>query len=623
LLDLSPKIPPLASLVNGGVMAMAGQSPDAASWSLALWHALLLTVVGLWGRELGGGGFGLLAAGLAAVAPALAELRVDYTLDLPLAATTTLALWLLGRWQAPAPAGGRPPQALVAALAVATAILIKQSALLVVALPSLWAAAQGLARRGRRLSVGLAFAVVLGLILPWLHHNWISTLGGTNRAVVESAAAEGDPDVFSLASLLWYPRFWPAQLGMVTLVAGMGGMAISLPVLLRGRAAGCLRALRNLPPGWGWLTGCCLAGWLATTLSPNKDPRYITPVLPLLLLLLARGWWVLGCRIQARWGSLASRLALAAGLLAAAADSGWQRSEAITREPGFPVPEAMAELRRQVGNEPITVLLMASRPDLNEHTATTFGRLEGGRIIARQVGRNLGQREEVLARANWLLLASGDQGSSRQSARELSQAVREDGRFEAVRRWRRSGAPDLELWRRRPGAAPALRFDTEFERLAAGMEKGPAALAPLFGSIGLEHQLDGHRLYQQRVTTRARQRLRKNPRDREALWSLALLATLQNRPEAAQSLYRQLQQLSPDPTWPAAYRTVVLLADWKPGMARAVLEEVPAATAADPVIRGLQDLSGLLAGDLSRASTLPASVKAAVAAVNEKLRAPR
>ncbi|MFO7630108.1 MAG: glycosyltransferase family 39 protein [Prochlorococcaceae cyanobacterium] len=174
LLDLSPKIPPLASLINGSVMALAGEAPDQASWALALWHGLLLAVVAAWGRQLLSPGFGLLAAALTALAPALAALRVDYTLDLPLTAATTLALWLLGRWQAPAPRGGRWPQALLAALAVAAALLVKQSALLVLTGPGLWAAGQALGRRSttqRRLQVLAALALVLALLLPWLHHN--------------------------------------------------------------------------------------------------------------------------------------------------------------------------------------------------------------------------------------------------------------------------------------------------------------------------------------------------------------------------------------------------------------------------------------------------------------------
>jgi hypothetical protein len=617
LLDLSPKIPPLASLVNGSVMAVAGQTPDAASWALALWHGLLLLVVALWGRQLEGPGFGLLAAALTAAAPALAQMRVDYTLDIPLTATTTLALWRLGRWQAPAPAGGRWAQALVAALPLAAALLMKQSALLVVALPALWAAAQGMARQGRRLQVLLALAVVLALLLPWLHHNWISTLGGTNRAVFESGAAEGDPDSLSLASLFWYARLLPVQLGPVSLLGGLAGAAMALA---RWRPTRSLGPWPRNPTGWPWLIGCCLAGWLATSLSPNKDPRYFAPVLPLLLLLIAAGWWRIGRMLQSRWGARPARLALLVGLLAANLETGAQRVRAIERRAGFPVPEAMAELRRRVGDQPVTVLLMASRPDLNEHTATVYGRLAGGQIVAREVGRHRRQREAVLAGADWFLLATGDQGSSRESAQELSRAVREDGRFERVGRWRGGRPADLELWHRRLDAPPARRFDSDFKRLAPQMAQGPRGLAPVFASIGLQHQLDGQQRYQRRVADWARQRLQADPGDREALWNLALLATLQNRPEPAQSFYRRLQELDPANPWPAAYRAVVLLVDWRPWRARSVLAELPVASQGNPVIRGLKDLSGLLSGDLSRLGALPRSLPAAVAAVEREIR---
>ena len=616
LLDLSPKIPPLASLVNGTVMAVAGQEPDGASWALALWHGLLLLVVALWGRQLQGPGFGLLAAALVAVAPALAELRVDFTLDLPLAATSTLALWRLGCWQAPAPAGGRSHQALGAALAVAAAILVKQSALLVVALPCLWAASRGLGQRGRRWQVLVALAVVLALLLPWLHHNWISTLGGTNRAVIESAAREGDPPPLSLRSLLWYPQLWPAQLGQVPLLAGLVGAAVALRSWRPRRP---LEPLRRLSPGWGWLIGCALAGWLATTLSPNKDPRYITPVLPLLALLLARGWWLVGEAIAARGGRPAALVALTSGLLAAAGGTVAERSTAIVQPGGFPVPEAMAEVRRRVGERPTTVLLVASRPDFNEHTATVYGRLAGGRIVARQVGRRPGQQEAVLAGGEWLLLATGDQGSGRPSAQELSRAVREDGRFERIRHWPRRDEADLELWQRRSTASLPRTFSQDFQRLAPRLESGPAALAPLFASIGLEHQLDGHRLYQEEVVGWARRRLAANPGDPDALWNLALLATLQNRPEAAQRWFGELQQRNPSRPWAATYRAIVLLADWRPWQARAVLDALPADAARDPLIQGLRDLSGLLSGELGRLGRLPQTLPQAVAAVKREV----
>ncbi|MFZ0408765.1 MAG: glycosyltransferase family 39 protein [Cyanobium sp.] len=619
LLDFSPKIPPLASLIDGSVMALSGETADQASWSLALWHGLLLAVVACWGRQLGGRGFGLLAAALVALAPALTALRVDYTLDIPLTASTTLALWLLGRWQAQPPAGGRWPQAILAALAVAGALLVKQSALLLVALPCVWAALASLGQRRRSLQALVALLIVLTLLLPWLHHNWITTLSGTNRAVIESAAAEGDPPPLSLASLLWYPRLWPQQLGLPILVPALAGGLLGL---WRGRSplrARLRRPLQLLPPGWAWLLGCTLAGALATTLSPNKDPRYIAPVLPLLLLLLARGWWQLALVVRRLGGPALSAGLLGGGLLAAAAATAQGALASIERPGPSPIPAAIARLRAGVGDAPTTLLVVPGSPDLNEQTVSYFGRLGGGRIEARRLGRQRHEHPLVLERSSWILLASGDQGTNRPPMRELSLKVRGDGRFESVGSWPWNQGRSVELWRRRGGAAP--RFDSQFITLARGMEHGPEGLATLFARIGPEHQLDGHFLYQQRVRTWARQRLRQDPNDGDALWSLALLATLTNRPGEAEQWYTRLAELQPANPWPAAYRAVVQIADWRPGSAVDGLDQAPAAVRQQPVVGALADLSGVLSGRLWRLGALRQHLPPAVEEVVRRVKA--
>jgi 4-amino-4-deoxy-L-arabinose transferase-like glycosyltransferase len=618
LLDLSPKIPPLASLIDGSVMAISGDTADQASWSLSGWHGLLLLVVACWGRQLGGQGFGLLAASLVALAPALTALRVDYTLDIPLAASTTLALWLLGRWQAPPPAGGRWRQAMLAALAVAGALLVKQSALLLVALPSLWAALSSLGQRRRRWQALVALLIVLGLLLPWLHHNWITTLGGTNRAVIESAAAEGDPSPLSLASLLWYPRLWPQQLGLPILVPAFAG---GLLALWRGR--GQLRArrrrpLRALPPGWAWLIGCTLAGALATTLSPNKDARYIAPVLPLLLLLLARGWWQLGLELQRLGGPALSASLLGGGLLAAAATTAQSAIAAIERPEPSPIPAAIARLRAAVGDAPTTLLVVPGSPDLNEQTVSYLGRLGGGQIEARRLGRQRHEHPLVLERSNWILLATGDQGTNRPPSRELSLKVRRDSRFTRLGSWPWSEGRHVELWQRRGGGAP--RFDPQFIALARGMERGPEGLATLFARIGPEHQLDGHFLYQQRVRAWARQRLERNPQDGDALWSLALLATLNNRPGEAEGWYSRLIELQPTNPWPAAYRAVVQMADWRPGAAVSGLDQAPETVRQQPVVGALADLSAVLSGRLWRLDDLRRQLPPAIEEVVQRVK---
>ncbi|MFM9103594.1 MAG: 4-amino-4-deoxy-L-arabinose transferase, partial [Cyanobium sp.] len=286
-----------------------------------------------------------------------AELRVDYTLDLALAATTTLALWLLGRWQRSSlDGGGRWFTAVAAALAIGAAVLVKQSALLVLTLPSLWCVLRSFSRPKRMLQTGVALAVVIGMALPWLHHTWITTLGGTNRAVVVSAAQEGDPPLLSLSSLLWYPRLWPGQLGLALLLPALAGAGLALWRRRAQRAFGLGQAWERLSPGWSWLIGCAAACLVCTTLSPNKDGRYIAPLLPLLALLLARGWWQLGLELQPRLGARGSAALLAAGLLGGGGALLRERELSLQRQTPAPAAAAMAELRRQVGTAPVTLL---------------------------------------------------------------------------------------------------------------------------------------------------------------------------------------------------------------------------------------------------------------------------
>ncbi len=480
LLDLSPKIPPLASLVNGTVMAIAGDSADQASWALALWQALLLLVVGCWGRQLLGPGFGLLAASLTTLSPALAALRVDFTLDLPLAATATLALWLLGRWEAPDTEGGRWSQAIAAALAVAAAVLVKQSALLVLLAPCLWAALQGLRQRGRRLQVLVALATVLGLCLPWLRHNWITTIGGTNRAVLEAATTEGDPDPFSLASLLWYPRLLPQQLGWISLSLGLLGG--SLAALQRWRqppqsprqSPGQTSLV--LPSGWAWLIGCTLSGWLITTLSPNKDPRYLAPVLPLLVLLLAGGWWQLFVSARRRWGTPLGGGLLGIGLMAAGVSTTVGQSQAIESHEGAPIGAITAAIRRQAQDAPVTVVVVPTSKDLNQHSFTHAGRRNGGRIVGRETGKQRREHALILRQASWLLLATGDQGTKRKASRRLGAQVRSDPRFALAASWPWSEGRQLELWQRRAQAPPRNASTPASSAWPRALKRGPAAL---------------------------------------------------------------------------------------------------------------------------------------------------
>ena len=615
LLDLSPKIPPLASLVNGTVMAWAGDDPAQAAWSLSLWHGVLLWAVASWAlmlrrSQVEARAFALLAALLVALAPALLELRSDYVLEMALTAMVTLALWRLSLWWHPLE-GGQWLQALTAVLACTGALLVKQSALLVL-LPALAWVSWGAWRRGegRRLQWLAGVAVVLAGVLPWLRHNWITTLGGTNRAVLESAAREGDPGPLSLSGWLWYPRLLPAQIGGVMLAVGCAG--VLLWCWQRRRHSG------DEPQAWRFLVVTLLVGWMVTSLSPNKDDRYIAPLLPALILLLARGWWQWGLWLRGRWPGLQwwlAPVALMSGLLACGPPAWSAQLARLQNRHQGPLD---AIVRRAGGaradGPPTTLIVVPSTPDLNQHNVSYYGRRQGGQLVGRQLGSSRGDVEPVLARAEWVLLAEGDQGSVRKSARRLDQAVRSSGVFERIERFPRPQGGSFSLWRRRAQAPVPAEFATQFPALASGLAQGPAGLDPLFAAVAVEHMLDGHQLYRDRVKRQAEQALRLDPEAVEPRWSLALLAVLANRPAEADRQFAALEASLPQNPWPSAYRAVVSIAAWNPAQARLVMEAARRRHDDGAILVALDDLSAVLSGALWR---LPAAGRSIPRAVQE------
>ena len=556
LLDLSPKIPPLSSIISGSLMAVVGQSPDQAAWILSLWHGVLLLTVANWGRCIGGRQLGLLAALFLAMAPGLAEHRVEFYLDLPLTSATTLALFLLYRWQRPGPWGGRWNQAIVAAAAVAASILIKQSALLVVALPTFWAGFQALNERKRSLQIVAGFGLVMVAILPWLQHNWITTLGGTQRAVIISAAEEGDPGLLQLESWIWYPKLLPRQVGELVLGGGLAGWM--LHALKRRTPAG-----NPATEGLAWLAGTAFCVLLATSLSPNKDARYIAPLLPLLSLILARGWLILLALGAQSWQRAIGAILLLLASVISAVDLVRVQWSNIQREPGSPASDVITNLREREGNAPLTVLMTASEPNLNEQTLSYLGNFDGGSIDVRRLGRSKGQSALAREQAHWWILATGNQGTSRRSARRLSQAVRQDHRFERVQIWPWNKGREVELWKRKATAPEPERFDQRFIALARRMEDGPAALEAIFDAIEPWHLLDPAFAYQDRVEGWALAELDSRPKDRDALWSLALINVLRNRPNQAAHWFERIQDADGEESWANTFRLVVLIANWQ------------------------------------------------------------
>tara|TARA_B100000965_G_scaffold199380_1_gene166453 strand:+ start:1103 stop:3181 length:2079 start_codon:yes stop_codon:yes gene_type:complete len=565
LLELSPKMPPLSPIISGTFMSFSGEDSDSALRVMSLWHGLLLITIAYWGKDLGGRLLGLISASIISIAPAIIALRLNFTLDLPLAATTILSLWLLGHWRLKrVDGGGKFHQAIFTALAISSSLLIKQSALLFLAPPTIWVFLIGFREKARRVQIITSLLVILATIFPWFHQNWISIISGTNRAVIISGAKEGDPGPLDPESFIWYPRLLLDQFSNIPFIGGIAGLLL-IGWKKRNQII-CFhdlnRKTNNPSNSWLWLIWCLISGWFFISLSPNKDGRYIAPILPLISIILAQGWITIAESINKKnWNFLQSTVFFI-GFIMSEISIKKELFSTIKIAPSSPAQEVIFSLKEIVGNDPTTLFLTASTPELNENTLTYLGHLNGGNISSRRLGRKSGNEELALKSTQYWLLATGDQGTTRDSAKALSRLVRQDKRFMMIRNWSWSKNRKIELWERKDSANKTISFDESFINLAKSLETGPKGIINTFDLIEKWHLLDPLFSYQSRVINRSKNILEINKYDKKSLWSLALISILQNKPHEANIWFEKLEELYGKGSWASVYRSFVLFADW-------------------------------------------------------------
>tara|TARA_Y100001968_G_scaffold178965_1_gene163784 strand:+ start:3892 stop:5967 length:2076 start_codon:yes stop_codon:yes gene_type:complete len=612
LLDLSPKIPPLASIINAFVIALVGDSPHLASWSLSIWNGFLIFNIASWGLYLNGRRFGFLCVLITAISPFLFQLRTDYVLELPLISMTTFYLFHLGRWSDPIK-GGKWIQVIISTIGCVGSLLIKQSALLVI-IPSfvfIFILCFNRSIAFRLQFFFLSFISFIG-VLPWFYHNWIMTLSGTYRAVFESAALEGDPSIFGIKSILWYFPFLNLQFGSIIFYVGISGILF-----------GCLSYFRSLNQTrilfhecnykWRWIYFNLLTSWTFTTFIPNKDVRYIACTIPLITLCLALGFCRWNDWIDSYFKFKFHRTLIFFPIaLSFIPFSNFFNKLKTSERRYYPIKEIISEVQLNVSNEKDTVVIVPSTPDLNQHNVSYLGRMQGGNILGRQLGKSLSHQKPVLEKANWIVLADGEQGSVPSNSLALDKAIRESGLFTKTRQFPRQIGGSYSLWKRNSDAPKPEKFENRFVKLARGMENGPLGIKLIFDEIAIHHMIDGHFKYQIPVRDEALSKISSNPKDIDALWTLTLLEILSNRPSKADIYLESLEDLLPQNPWPSAYRSIMNLATWNPWKASKIADNAYIKHR-NYVLKALGDTGAVLGGSIWR---LPSTFKSIPNAIN-------
>jgi hypothetical protein len=244
-----------------------------------------------------------------------------------------------------------------------------------------------------------------------------------------------------------------------------------------------------------WWLSFPLGGLLLASLMSTKDFRFVLPLLPQLLLLLAwlvstvgassgansgarngstsrassgsgpwRRYWRGAIVLVGISGLLACQFGIGANLTAFASHAPQrQQPSPQGKQPSpqgkqpspqgkqpWPLEEIVATIRRQSPQQLSTLAVLPDSEFLNAFNLEAEGRRQQFRVAARQTLAPLEHLEEDLAGFDWFLLKGGDQGvMSDEHQAKLSQLVKRSPAFITAGRWALPDGSGAELYRRR------------------------------------------------------------------------------------------------------------------------------------------------------------------------------
>jgi len=332
LLNVDDFYPPFAPLIGSFFYFILPSNSDTATWIYnQLFLALLIMATYRIGSRIYSEETGLLAAVAVTSFPIISAQSRMYMLDLPITAMTALGILALLRTEH---FKRRGPSVLFG-LAAGLAMMTKWSFLFFILLPLAYSMANALMAkdRGLRMKNGLAAFAIWGMVaLPWFLAHFSSLIFTAFKFGYSVGIREGDPEVFTPRSLVYYATVLPNQMLWPWVLCFLIGLFFYFR-----------HEFKKEPCLILWI----LSGYLILTLLRNKDGRYILPFLPAVAL-IATGWLT-----RMNWRTGLNRMLLAAlGLYAV----GLSLFMNPPRVESWPMEEAVAFLQTQKSYHPVSRL---------------------------------------------------------------------------------------------------------------------------------------------------------------------------------------------------------------------------------------------------------------------------
>ncbi len=482
---LSSKIPPFTYIATAIIQILSGKSPDQATLILLVCSAILLgSVYGL-GVQLFSRKVGLWSGGLTMLLPGLYRYRLEFLLDYPLVTVITLSFFCLTGWKITSknpkpPHSKKPiPHSLIWTLgfgvSLGLALMVKQTALLFLIIPIIWTIAGTLIKRHWGQFAQLLTSLLISALIfsPWYSANWLLILTSGKRATLDSAIAEGDPPLNTLDAWIYYWKILPYLVSWSLLLVPIIGFILywkrQKSVQIEGKTesfAGRRGLFIFNQFGFSWLGVFLVGGYFLSSLNVNKDARYILPILPVLSLFLANGLlqWKGRWGNSIRWGTVGvSFLLMVLNIYPLGGTIFTQiLSPRVQHFPylgaTFPHREVIQEISQNSPYLRITLGVLPSTGEINQHNFNYYGALHNFQVYGRQVGVREKQVKQDVRSLSWFLTKTGAQGSVPAAQAVIVKEVESGRDFQLQKSWNLPDNSILKLYHR---SEPSIEVKSE------------------------------------------------------------------------------------------------------------------------------------------------------------------
>jgi 4-amino-4-deoxy-L-arabinose transferase-like glycosyltransferase len=480
---------PLFSLLGPGF-----HQAVAVNWLFS--GLLLIALYGL-GSRLFNRQTGLWAAALSLATPAFILQRTDYLLDFGLTAILNLTLLALAAWTLGQTRQQRWSGAIATGIGLGLILLTRPTGVLFLWVPLLWLAWRAIRslvrRRGEPLAqIAASTAIALALAGPWMRTNWVTLISSILNAREWGIRYQPGLEANSWEGWLYYPFNLPWMLSWpVVVVTLVGALLVLLPPGRWSRPN--WRWLQPETKPLRWLLSYLLGGFLLCVFNSSKDYRFFLPLLPVVLLLLARLLTALPGR-RGQW--MRRSVALVGAIAAVAVLFPVPGLTFLTLGPPksavWPQADLIQTVRQTAPYLQHTLGVLADTAEINAFNVNFAGQQRQFSVYARQTIAPVEAVEKDLQGFHWFLLKSGFLGQSigPNHAKLLQAIASPQTDFVPVKPWRLPDGSDLLLFRRRELPVTAESIPCSSSTLALKQISVPAT-APAGKPVPITYTLEG------------------------------------------------------------------------------------------------------------------------------------